>query len=132
MEEKTVVVAAEPLIVEPPVQPKKVVAKKVSKKVSKKSAKKSGKKSAKKVSASKKNAHKKISILQAAFKVLQRSKKSMCLKDILTVIYKRHLWASKHHSQTVRQGLSAAIQRSILKKGSRIRRAGRGLFAVKK
>jgi len=120
----TSTVVVEPKVAEPISKPKKVAAKKATKNSS-----------AKKVSKRKKaakNVVKKASLLSAAFKVLQGSKKPLTIKEILTKVTNRKLWFSPHGCKMPHQSLSAAIQRSILKPPFPFRRAGRGLFAVKK
>jgi len=104
-------------------------------------SKKTRKKSAVKQSAKKKPVTKaaketrRNSLLSAALKVLSHNggETPLRLGEILTKINSKHLWQSPHGCKglSVRQALSAAIQRSIRKPDSPFCRAGRGLFTAK-
>jgi hypothetical protein len=130
VEESTEAKPTEPLIVEPTAKPKKVAAKKRGKTTAKKVVGK--KKVAIKKPTAKDNGKKKIGVLDAAFKVLLASKKSMRIREIIEKIKSKRLWSPPHGGKTPIYTLSSAIQRSIREPDSRFRRAGKGLFIAKK
>lgn len=70
-----------------------------------------------------------LSMLDAAAEILKEAKEPLCCKDISRAIFEKKL--AESGGRTPHATLSAAIGREITArgKGSRFRRAGRGLFA---
>ena len=73
----------------------------------------------------------KLSMLDAAAKVLSRSPEAMSTREMIDAMAKKRLWKSPN-GQTPRATLSAAVAREIKTKGkdARFKKTERGRFAL--